>query len=358
MRYHEFMDVNVLMPLLWEVSRQTIIDRDNTRKSVIVRSRKGTGTPYLPAQLQEETSTENLARYFAVPGAAPISIDWASSVLGGMYKVALHSRGLEAWNNGRRGSGADLELAVEVERGQWVDLVLQVKRLDVDSKAPKYAGWNKSTNNGRSNQNADLILWAKREGRTPGMMLYNSLVPPFVSKNCRQNSPGWYSCSAFGGCSIAKRVMLAEAVWDDPRSGPIGWPFKGMLDSPNHTPAGVSLCLYQPLLLRNRAMTPKGIQEHHFPLEHLLHRVRASSGEETVRPDDNSALAVGVVEIDEAGSTVPIKSNPPRWAEKLLRTSTEEASETDVERGHLEEDFQQFSPSVSVVLSQPEIVDS
>jgi hypothetical protein len=96
---------------------------------------------------------------------------------GGTGVVTLHSRALEGGLAGQRPpSGADIELAVEVTPGNWIDLLLQAKRIfePQSGRNSIYDGWKVS-------QIRDLRLWAKRNGdRTPGMLLYNAEVPPFV----------------------------------------------------------------------------------------------------------------------------------------------------------------------------------
>lgn len=335
------MYVNPLLPLFWEASRRTLIDRKKTHDHVIVRSRTGATTVYDRAQMQEESSTENFARYLAAPGAAPISIHWASAVLTGT-RVALHSRGLEAWAKGSPGTGADLEVAIEVAPNRWIDLLLQAKRLKLTGTSDAYEGWNKPTNQNKSTQNQDLVTRAQQEGRIPGMLLYNSLVPPFIDGRHRRETWPWYSCSAFGACSMAKHVMIGDAVWPDPRGHLNPWPYKNT----EITPAGVSLCLYQPLLLqRNGRISPSSITPHHFPIEHLFHYTDPT-GHESLEPSGNPAIESCVT--DDAGSTVETTTEPPGWAADLLDANVADMAKPDPET---QDDL--GAPAVSIVIKQP-----
>jgi hypothetical protein len=87
-----------------------------------------------------------------------------------------HSRSLEGGNRRTRraGSGADVELAVEVEPGRWVDLILQAKRLyESASGAGRYREW-------KASQILAMRRWARDHGsRTAGMLLYNADIAPF-----------------------------------------------------------------------------------------------------------------------------------------------------------------------------------
>jgi hypothetical protein len=110
----------------------------------------------------EEVTTFNLVRRLA----------WLRRASGGLT-IALHSRPLEGGHrtSGRAASGADLELAVEVAPGSWIDLALQAKKFNPTTG--KYNGWDRG-------QNKKLINWAQGNGRrAAGMLLYNSSDPPF-----------------------------------------------------------------------------------------------------------------------------------------------------------------------------------
>lgn len=91
--------------------------------------------------------------------------------------AALHSRALEGGRRGMRPpSGADLELAIETYPGEWVDLLLQAKRLYLSGR---YEQWKNA-------QVEDLRRWAATHGgRTPAMLLYNAQFPPFGAPGTR-----------------------------------------------------------------------------------------------------------------------------------------------------------------------------
>src|SRR5262249_25847945 len=72
-------------------------------------------------------------------------------------------------------SGADLEIAIEVTPGTWIDLLLQAKRIfeHTAGSGGVYDGW-------KADQINKLRYWAAHNGdRTPGMLLYNAEIPPF-----------------------------------------------------------------------------------------------------------------------------------------------------------------------------------
>lgn len=127
--------------------------------------------------------------------------------------VAVHSKALEGgFARKRPASGADLELAVEVTPGNWVDLLLQAKRLyePHPGKNGAYEGW-------KMDQIKKLRRWAARNGdRTPGMLLYNAEIPPFVATR---------HDVALGGCDMSpiRCHGYRRPVWDPPdRRSPTG----------------------------------------------------------------------------------------------------------------------------------------
>lgn len=135
--------------------------RMDTRDSLAGIRELGVGGRFRRVAPPEEVTTFNLVRRLA---------HWHAR-RGGTV-VALHSRPLEGGRVGIRApSGADLQMAVEVAPGQWLDLMLQAKRLDPTTG--RYLEWN-------STQLHNLRLWAASHGgRTPGVLLYNSPTPPF-----------------------------------------------------------------------------------------------------------------------------------------------------------------------------------
>ncbi len=159
--------------------------------------------------------------------------------------MALHSRPLEGGDTskGRPPSGADLEIAVEVTRGRWVDFALQAKKFHPPSGT--YRGWNPT-------QNTHLITWsATNDNRTPGMLLYNIEGPPFA--HLQGLSP------LFGGCCQPDKKCHG---WKWPGSRGHEWSLPD-----ERTPMAVSLVLDQNLMTTLTNPTPTDLQEVAFPLE-------------------------------------------------------------------------------------------
>lgn len=143
----------------WWASALSRLDTRDAQSDVWVR---GVHYPFRTVP-PEDVTTFNLVRRLA----------GRRRVAGGL-SIALHSRPLEGGNTatGRLPSGADLELAVEVAPGVWVDFVLQAKKFNPASG--KYDGWD-------SAQNAHLVNWSRKSGRRgAGMLLYNSGDTPFT----------------------------------------------------------------------------------------------------------------------------------------------------------------------------------
>jgi hypothetical protein len=92
--------------------------------------------------------------------------------------VVHHSRSLEGGRPKRAGSGADLEIAVQLRSGRWIDLLLQAKRLyESASGTGVYQGW-------KASQIRAMRRWARTHGgRATGMLLYNADIPPFEPLN-------------------------------------------------------------------------------------------------------------------------------------------------------------------------------
>jgi hypothetical protein len=246
-----------------------------------------------PATMPEETSTSNLVRRIAYLGRDR-----------GVLAV-LHSRALEGGYRrngvvGRDPSGADLELAVEVIPGQWLDLVLQAKTLKAVGNGYEYSEW-------KMTQNLALIEWARANGgRTPGTLLYNDAVLPFADAT--------YRCTAFGACGGANHTQIQPYE----KMKKEGW------DLFDGTPAGISLCLNNSLLVLNRA-DPALIQSSHFPIEHLAH-FGGHAG--LVLPGDaESAEKAFLASIGDA----QLHNQTPEWAQILLNSQERE------ERAELEE---------------------
>lgn len=142
------------------------MDTRDTRSDLRERYPSGGTTFTRPMLPPEEATTFNLVRRLA----------FGHRRRGGVGVVAVHSRALEGGLQGRRpASGADIEIAVEVTPGNWIDLLLQAKRI-FESRAGRtgvYEGWS-------AVQVRNLRRWAARNGdRTPGMLFYNAEIPPF-----------------------------------------------------------------------------------------------------------------------------------------------------------------------------------
>lgn len=270
--------------LLWNASYQALLDTMQTRQYVRERH---SSLAVTPAVEHEETTTSNLLRRIGYYGQNV-----------GVH-AAQHTRTLEGGltRNGRQvivPSGADLEIAVEVSPGRWLDLLLQAKAF----KPPgTYSSWSPQ-------QNQKLISWANRRGRTPGMLLYNDHLPPFVT-NAPPVTSADYVCTAFGGCGSVGRAQLSK------------WAENKYSFGPDTTPAGVSLCLDQSSML-TAAPVPQSIRPYHFQLEHLLH-----DGEHGDAIDAQGATLRGLT-----------RAARPQWATELIESrlvESEDAADVDQE---------------------------
>lgn len=170
-----------MFDVFWWCSAMARMDTRDTRSDLRERYPSG-GTTFVRSILPpEEATTFNLVRRLATQQRRH----------GGGAIVTLHSRALEGGLARRRPpSGADIELAVEITPGNWIDLLLQAKRIfePQPGQVGVYESWKLSQINA-------LRRWAARNGdRTPGMLLYNAEVPPFV--------PPGYSVD-LGGCCMS-----------------------------------------------------------------------------------------------------------------------------------------------------------
>lgn len=155
----------------WWASAMARMDTRDSQAHVLTRGIHGVTRTVPP----EEVTTFNLVRRLA----------YQRHRKGGV-SIALHSRPLEGGNIilGRPPSGADLELAVEVHPGKWLDISLQAKKFNPASG--KYDGWNPA-------QNGHLMSWAASKGRrSTGVLLYNTSDAPF----CGPGKPPCYSKGA------------------------------------------------------------------------------------------------------------------------------------------------------------------
>lgn len=223
--------------LLWNVSYQALLETMLTRQHVLERH---SNLSVQPATEHEETTTSNLLRH----------IGYYGQNVGAM--AVQHTRTLEGGLtlNGRQvivPSGADLEVAIEVSPGRWLDMLLQAKAL---KPSGTYPSWSPQ-------QNQRLIAWATGHSRVPGMILYNDLTPPFVA-TALPTAIGDYVCAAFGACPSVNRTQLGK------------WRSSSWCVGPARTPAGIGLSLDQALMLAKPA-SPAIIHDSHFQLEHLLH---------------------------------------------------------------------------------------
>ncbi|MFZ2511002.1 MAG: hypothetical protein WAW85_07935 [Gordonia sp. (in: high G+C Gram-positive bacteria)] len=162
----------------WWTSALSALDTRDSQSHVLTRTvRSGLVTGVPP----EEVTTFNLVRRLTNRRSAA-----------GGTAVALHSRQLEGGNKsvGRVGSGIDLEIAVQVDPHTWYDLVLQAKRFNPETGT--YDHWS-------SSQNTQMTRWATAHHRkTPGMLLYNTMTPPFPANG--QHSDLFLAC-----CTQPKR---------------------------------------------------------------------------------------------------------------------------------------------------------
>lgn len=273
-----------------------------------VKERIPKGLALSPATMPEETTTSNLVRRIAYFGRD-------RGVL-----VVLHSRALEGGYKNKNGivlrtpSGADLELAVEVAPGQWLDLLLQAKTLKAVPGGHQYSEW-------KATQNAALSAWAlSHGGRTPGMLLYNDSVPPF-------SDPPSFSCRAFGGCSGANRAQNhSHSEMTDH-----GW------DLHDGTPAGVSLCLEKRLLAVDHP-NPATIYNSHFPLEHLAHPLELirQANRRTGANNGNPTQPVSATLLGD----VPLTDQRPEWASLLMNSDLlDESPELDESAAAPDDEF-------------------
>lgn len=319
-----------LHQLLWDSSYFAMVEhlqmRDNVRELDAYGKQR-------PASMPEEATTINLVRRLSTMGTK----------LGIPVKAVLHTRavegGLRDSTTGRYvrlPSGADLQLAVRTPAG-WVNLLLQAKRLFPPASANGtdfYKSWD-------AIQNAHLVNWAAAHSQTPGMLLYNDLCAPFVTKAPPIPAiAGDWGGRAFGACTGANRVQLhpfstVAAKWSV---------FDG-------TPAGIGICI-DPYLLATTGPSAAAIAAHHFPLEHLAHpRVPGpSSGGPGTGGAGASSGSVSTSSnpppID--GYDIPTQPHRPRWAARLLDAASES------ERDSISDEDDDFQVPVSVVIDVDE----
>lgn len=356
------MTVAEIHSVLWDVSSDAL--RDATDMRSLVKERDSS-LALRDAQMPEEATTINLARRIALA----FSADQRKRAT-----VVLHTRGLEGGNNKQKQkSKADLELCIEVAPGKYCDLVLQAKRLAVNtSGCPEYKGWDPANNQ-------QLIKWAQTSGQTPGMILYNEELDPFfpwlpdlgilckraVGHSNQVYYPEWKSGN-YG--RTAKRRGPAH-----PR-GP---------RTPNpHTlypgsPAGILICLNQGYMTGIKDPCPCMVWDKSFPWEHLMHNKNCTgfsygSSPSPQHPGGAAPTAGPNVGGDERDDTrkdspydetrearqdredgVQIKDRLPAWAVDTLEQAGKEIPEESIrveDTGHYEYDSEWTPPTASIVI--------
>jgi hypothetical protein len=263
----------------------TRLDTRDTRSALRERyPARGTmfTRPMLPP---EEATTFNLIRRLAY---------WQMR-RGGAVAAILHSRALEGGLAGRRPpSGADIELAVEVAPGSWVDLLLQAKRI-FEGPAGRdgvYEGW-------RVKQIRHLRRWAASNGgRTPGMLLYNAAVPPFGAPP---------NDVILGACGMSPLRCH-------------GWQWPRWMPPDRRSPLGITLVALPehgvrlPLLLSGDALPANVVNQYASPLECIF------------CPGRLAGSTVSCQGSGESLAVLPIfpRNTIPEWADTLLTSALEE----------------------------------
>jgi hypothetical protein len=275
--------------VFWWCSALARTDTRDTQMDLPERYPSGGRTAIRSMLPPEEVTTFNFARRLAVK----------HKQRGGKGVVALHSKALEGGSSGKRPpSGADIELAVEITPGNWIDLLLQAKRIYEPRVGRNgfYEGW-------KADQIKTLRRWAANNGnRTPGMLLYNSeVILPFVR-------PGRYV--ALGGCCMSP--IQCHRYSRPIRSSP----------PDRRSPVGITLVI----LPRYRAKLPSSlagdslsavvVNQYASPLECIFCPARLtgagkSFGGKTGRPI----------------SVISPKNRIPQWAAILLAAVSEYADE-------------------------------
>ncbi|QQU99973.1 hypothetical protein I6I64_00015 [Corynebacterium amycolatum] len=225
----------------WNASADAYSDIQTSLDFVYTRNTKLQLEKSLPP---EEYLTYNLIRRLAESHAQ----------IGGAA-VALHNRALEGGNKSSRRppSGCDIEMAIEVAPGKWLDLALQAKKYSPATS--NYKGWSKV-------QNGNLIRWAnKNGGRTPGMLLYNSTDSPFCKVGRKTNIFGGCSVPTSKECTGDKKLPLC--LNNVVRSNNIP-PY------PQDSPMAIGISLDQTMMKNKEDAAPVNIQKSLLPIECLF----------------------------------------------------------------------------------------
>jgi hypothetical protein len=274
-----------LYDVFWWCSAMARMDTRDTRSDLRERypSRGMTFTrPMLPP---EEATTFNLVRRLATQ----------QRLHGGVGVVSLHSKALEGGLAGRRPpSGADIELAVEVTPGNWIDLLLQAKRIYEPHRGSNgsYKGW-------KDGQVRALRRWAARNGdRTPGVLLYNAQVPPFVA-------PGHYV--ALRGCGMSPIQCH-------------GWRWPKWNPPDRRSPTAVTLLILpaygsrMPRSLSRDSISANIVNRYASPLECIFCPGRLTETNETCGGKTGYPICA-----------IKPKNQIPQWAATLLATVEDQA---------------------------------
>jgi hypothetical protein len=298
-----------LYDVFWWCSAMARMDTRDARNSLRERYPSGGTTSTRSMVSPEETTTFNLVRRLAY---------WQLR-LGGGVAATLHSKALEGGLAGRRPpSGADLELAVEVASGAWVDLLLQAKRIFEHQPGPDgaYDGW-------KTTQVEDLRSWAAHYGgRTPGMLLYNAEIPPFGAPR---------HTMTLGGCCTSPLQCH-------------GWRWPRWTPPDRRSPLGITLVVLPdygtPLMpqLSGDAPTANVVNQYASPLECIFCPNRLVHDES-----------------DSRVSAIKLKREIPEWAADLLTAVTEEQTDATQTRP-LPDDAELWHASYSLVLPYVEDV--
>lgn len=191
-------------------------------------------------------------------------------------------------------------------------MLLQAKTLKASGT---YSSWS-------PRQNKKLIAWANADGRVPGMMLYNDLIPPFVA-TAPPTAGVDFACAAFGACPSVDRAQLGV------------WHSNAYCVGPDRTPAGIGLCLDQALMLaKPPTAAPADIKDFHFQLEHLLHTWE--HGDAT----------------DADGTTLDsLVTTMPAWASRLLEARPAQGQDAlDVDRAARDDQPMETAAHMSAVI--------
>jgi hypothetical protein len=294
-------EVSTLYDIFWWCSAVARLDAKDAQTLMVERTHRGLKSGL---SIPEEVTTFNLVRQLASQRRRR----------GGNIAVALHNRWLEGrWWRLFPPSGADLEMAVEVRPGRWVDLAIQAKRIYPDGR---YREWDPP-------QLAMLQSWASANGgRTPAALLYNAEFGPF-------GPPG--TLVDLEAC-CQRSVMIHGWKW--PR-----WP-----DPNGRSPAAITLVILpggtspMPSTIAVPGPPAMDVNEFAMPYECIF----CERWEESGFPP-NGSLA-----------KLPLRDGMPDWASRLV------SAIPNFPEGYLIEDPQDYltSAAFSVVLPYLEEVEA